>query len=101
MPRALTRHRRDHCRRHRNTCTRSIFWNSTFRNVDVQVFFTEIIWIYSERFGPSPDACQSSPSRLLHYLAKFAGQCDLTFTLYKSCLNLEDVTAHFGPCQPV
>src|SRR5579884_3496097 len=45
------------------------------------------------------DIAHSRLGGLLHYIAQFAGEHELALTLHERRLDVENLPAHFGPCQ--
>src|SRR3981081_685664 len=59
---------------HRDTSGGTIFWNSPFGNMNMEVAFANEVKAHPQTFCPSLDTRQSGLSRLLHYFTKLAGE---------------------------
>src|ERR1700682_2227003 len=76
---------------------RTVLGNGAFRNVDVNIERTVEIFGQTDLPGAGAHVTHGRLRRLLHYVAKFAGEREPAFAFHQRGFGGEDAATHFGP----
>ncbi len=94
------RESRDQRCHHRNARARSVFGDSTFRHMDMDIQIAEQVFRNAEQGSMGVDVFQCQHGRFLHDIAQVAGQCQLAaFALAQTGLDKQNLAADGSPRQ--